>query len=101
MSGPSKNRVERESVNERERELGQSVFGIKEVFRTFSLVYEKSVVSTPGHKTMEVNHIFKAAVTVQQKICSVKLVFEKYKFTIEINASSLQFKRSFPFLPNV
>ncbi len=34
--------------------MGGSVFGIKEAFRTFSLVYEKSVVNTPGHKTMEV-----------------------------------------------
>ncbi len=34
--------------------LGGSVFGIKEAFRTFSLVYEKSVFSTPGHKTMKV-----------------------------------------------
>ncbi len=34
--------------------MGGSVFGIKEAFCTFSLVYEKSVVSTPGHKTMEV-----------------------------------------------
>ncbi len=34
--------------------MGGSVFGIKEAFRTFSLVYEKSVVSTPGHKAMEI-----------------------------------------------
>ncbi len=34
--------------------MGESVFGIKEAFHTFSLVYEKSTVSTPGHKTMEV-----------------------------------------------
>ncbi len=33
---------------------GGSVFGIKEAFRTFSLVYEKSVVSTPGYKAMEI-----------------------------------------------
>ncbi len=32
--------------------MGGSVFGIKEAFRTLSLVYEKSVVSTPGHKAM-------------------------------------------------
>ncbi len=37
-----------------ERELGGSVFGIKETLHTFSLVYEKSMVSIPGHKTMEV-----------------------------------------------
>ncbi len=29
-------------------------FGIKEAFRTFSLVDEKSVVSTPGYKAMKV-----------------------------------------------
>ncbi len=29
-------------------------FGIKEAFHTFRLVYEKSVVSTPGHKATEV-----------------------------------------------
>ncbi len=34
--------------------MGRSVFGIKEAFRTFSLINEKSVVSTPGHKTMKV-----------------------------------------------
>ncbi len=34
--------------------MGGIGFGIKEAFRTFSLVYEKSVVSTPGHKTMEI-----------------------------------------------
>ncbi len=33
---------------------GEVFFGIKEAFRTFSLVYERPVVSTPGHKTMEV-----------------------------------------------
>ncbi len=33
--------------------MGGSVFGIKEPFRTFILVYEKSVVSTLGHKTMK------------------------------------------------
>ncbi len=34
--------------------MGGSVFGIKEPFHTFSPVYEKSMVSTPGHKTIEV-----------------------------------------------
>ncbi len=34
--------------------MGGSVFGIKEAFRTLSLVDEKSVVSTPGYKTMKV-----------------------------------------------
>ncbi len=34
--------------------FGENVFGIKEAFHTFSLVYEKSMVSTPGHKTMEI-----------------------------------------------
>ncbi len=29
-------------------------FEIKEAFHTFNLVYDKSMVSTPGHKTMEV-----------------------------------------------
>ncbi len=29
-------------------------FGIKETFHTLSLVYEKSVVSTPGYKAMKV-----------------------------------------------
>ncbi len=33
---------------------GGSVFGIKEAFHTFSLAYEKSMVSSPGHKTVEV-----------------------------------------------
>ncbi len=33
---------------------GGSVFGIKEAFRTLSLVDEKSVVSTPGYKAMKV-----------------------------------------------
>ncbi len=33
---------------------GEVFFGIKNAFHTFSLVYEKSMVSTPGHKTMEV-----------------------------------------------
>ncbi len=32
--------------------MGGSVFGIKEAFRTFSLINEKS--SIPGHKTMKV-----------------------------------------------
>ncbi len=31
-----------------------SVFGIKEAFHTYGLVYDKSIVSTPGHKTMKV-----------------------------------------------
>ncbi len=34
--------------------MGGSVFGIKEAFRTLSLVDEKSVVSTPGYKGMKV-----------------------------------------------
>ncbi len=34
--------------------MGGSVFGIKEAFRTFSLVDKKSVVSTPGYKAMKV-----------------------------------------------
>ncbi len=34
--------------------MGGSVFGIKESFRTLSLVDEKSVVSTPGYKAMKV-----------------------------------------------
>ncbi len=34
--------------------MGGSVFGIKEAFRTLSLVDEKSVVSTPGYKVMKV-----------------------------------------------
>ncbi len=33
---------------------GEVFFRIKEAFHTFSLVYEKSMVSTPGHRTMEV-----------------------------------------------
>ncbi len=35
--------------------MGGSVFGIKEAIRTFSLVYEKSVVSTSGYKAMKVS----------------------------------------------
>ncbi len=34
--------------------MGGSVFGIKEAFRTLSLVDEKSVVSTPGYKATKV-----------------------------------------------
>ncbi len=34
--------------------MGGSVFGINEAFRTFSLINEKSVVSTPGYKAMKV-----------------------------------------------
>ncbi len=34
--------------------MGGSVFGIKEAFRTLSLVDEKSVASTPGYKAMKV-----------------------------------------------
>ncbi len=34
--------------------MGGSVFRIKEAFHTLSLVHEKSMVSTTGHKTMEV-----------------------------------------------
>ncbi len=34
--------------------MGGSVFGIKEAFRTLSLVDEKSVVSTPGYKAMKI-----------------------------------------------
>ncbi len=34
--------------------MGGSVFGIKVAFRTFSLVYEKSVVSNPGNNVMEI-----------------------------------------------
>ncbi len=34
--------------------MGGSVFGIKEAFRTLSLVDEESVVSTPGYKAMKV-----------------------------------------------
>ncbi len=34
--------------------MGGSVFGIKEAFRTLSLVDEKSVVGTPGYKVMKV-----------------------------------------------
>ncbi len=34
--------------------MGGSVFGIKEAFRTLSLVDVKSVVSTPGYKAMKV-----------------------------------------------
>ncbi len=37
------------AVDEGERELGGVVFGITEAFFAFSLVYEKSMVSTPGH----------------------------------------------------
>ncbi len=33
---------------------GGSVFGIREAFRTLSIVDEKSVVSTPGYKAMKV-----------------------------------------------
>ncbi len=36
------------------RVLGGSFFGIKEAFHTNIIVYEKSMVSTPGHKTLEV-----------------------------------------------
>ncbi len=42
------------TVDEGERELGGSVFGIKEAFRTLSLVDEKSVVSIQGYKAMKV-----------------------------------------------
>ncbi len=31
-----------------------SVFGIKEAFGAFGLVYDKSMISTPGHKTRQV-----------------------------------------------
>ncbi len=34
--------------------MGGSVFGIKEAFRTLSIVDEKSVVSTPDYKAMKV-----------------------------------------------
>ncbi len=34
--------------------MGGCVFGMKDALHTFSLAYEKSMVSTPGHKTMEV-----------------------------------------------
>ncbi len=37
--------------NERERELGRSVFGIKEAFRIFSVVYEKSQDDEGHHPT--------------------------------------------------
>ncbi len=33
---------------------GKCFFGIKEAFRTLSLIDEKSVVSTPGYKAMKV-----------------------------------------------
>ncbi len=33
---------------------GGGVFGIKEAFHALSLIYDKSMVSTPGHYTMEV-----------------------------------------------
>ncbi len=36
------------------RRYGEIFFGIKEAFHTFSLVHEKYMVSTPGHKTTEV-----------------------------------------------
>ncbi len=42
------------TVCSRVGELGGSVFGIKETFRTLSLVDEKSVLSTPGYKAMKV-----------------------------------------------
>ncbi len=41
-------------IDEGERDSRGSVFGIKEAFQTLSLVYEKSVVSTPRHKAMMV-----------------------------------------------
>ncbi len=34
--------------------MGGSVFGIKEAFRTLSIVDEKSVVSIPDYKAMKV-----------------------------------------------
>ncbi len=34
--------------------MGGSAFGIKEAFRTLSIVDEKSVVSTPDYKAMKV-----------------------------------------------
>ncbi len=34
--------------------MGGSLFGIKEAFHTFGLIYDKSMVSTPGHKAMKV-----------------------------------------------
>ncbi len=34
--------------------MGGSVFGIKEAFRTFSLIDEKSVVGTPGYKAIKI-----------------------------------------------
>ncbi len=34
--------------------MGGSVFGIKEAFRTLSIVEEESVVSTPDYKAMKV-----------------------------------------------
>ncbi len=34
--------------------MGGNVFGIKEAFRTFSLVYEKSMVNTAGNEAMKI-----------------------------------------------
>ncbi len=45
---------QRLTIDERERELGGSVFGIKEAFNTFSLAYDKSMISTPDSKSIEV-----------------------------------------------
>ncbi len=36
------------------KESGECFFGIKEAFNAFSLLYDKSMISTPGHKTIEV-----------------------------------------------
>ncbi len=58
--------------------MGGSVFGIKEVFRTFSLAYDASIVRTPGHKTMEVVvqpllvRTFAVGITKQEMICELQ-----------------------------
>ncbi len=41
------------TIKERERELRGLVFGIKEAFNAFGLVYDKSMISTPSLKTRE------------------------------------------------
>ncbi len=51
------------------------VFGIKEAFHTFSLVYDTHIVRSPGHKTMEVVvqpllvRTFAVGITKHEMIC--------------------------------
>ncbi len=54
--------------------MGGSVFGIKEAFRTLSLVDEKSVVSTPGNKAMMVFIIALLINTIVVRIAKHELI---------------------------